>query len=97
MRWAMELPELKGGGLGLRRLQWVARASNERSIRLAKRMGLREESVARYFVVLREDQSGNGGKPCGQCVGFPADMRTQRGERVIRHGGRSRGISGLEA
>ncbi|KAJ7048153.1 hypothetical protein C8F01DRAFT_1214291 [Mycena amicta] len=50
------------GGLGLRRAVWKANAANERSIRVAERMGFRQEGVIRWERTLPpgKEASGNG-------------------------------------
>jgi hypothetical protein len=40
------------GGLGLRRVQWMAHADNTASVRAAERMGFKMEGVLRYVVRL---------------------------------------------
>lgn len=46
LHYALDLPEL--GGLGLRRVQWQASASNQRSVDAAIKLGFRFEGVQRW-------------------------------------------------
>jgi hypothetical protein len=46
LQYCLELPE--NGGLGLRRVQWLANAQNEASIKTALRMGFQHEGVKRW-------------------------------------------------
>lgn len=48
------------GGLGLRRVQWQAAADNEASIRLAKRMLMTFEGIARWERTIDPGKMGNG-------------------------------------
>ena len=50
MQYALDLP--KEGGLGVRRLQWQAHASNAGSIKAGKRMGLKVEGIIRCVQLL---------------------------------------------
>nr|GAT60644.1 glycoside hydrolase family 1 protein [Mycena chlorophos] len=64
------------GGLGLRRAVWQANSGNERSIRVAERMGFKREALLRWDRALRpgKEASGNGmavreGDPRPEAVG----------------------------
>ncbi|KAF8597095.1 acyl-CoA N-acyltransferase [Ceratobasidium sp. AG-I] len=46
MQYALDSPN--GGGLGVRRVQWQAHASNAPSVRAGKRMGFRMEGIIRW-------------------------------------------------
>ncbi|KAF8597098.1 acyl-CoA N-acyltransferase [Ceratobasidium sp. AG-I] len=46
MQYALDLP--KDGGLGVRRVQWQAHASNAPSVRAGKRMGFKMEGIIRW-------------------------------------------------
>lgn len=59
LRYTLNLPA--AGGLGLRRVVWMASQINEPSIRAAERMGFKREAVLRWAVVLPEGKvQGNG-------------------------------------
>jgi RimJ/RimL family protein N-acetyltransferase len=47
-------------GLGLRRVQWTAHTANKPSQAAAVRMGLKEEGIQRWTVVLHEGAEGHG-------------------------------------
>ncbi|PLB50640.1 acyl-CoA N-acyltransferase [Aspergillus steynii IBT 23096] len=65
LRYALESPAQ--GGLGLRRVQWIAHSENEASVRAAKRMGLRVEGVLRWHRVIvgAEERGKVGGREVG--------------------------------
>ncbi|KAG8698365.1 hypothetical protein FRC08_005971 [Ceratobasidium sp. 394] len=48
MQYALDLP--KDGGLGVRRCQWQAHASNEASVRAGMRLGFKMEGVIRFVL-----------------------------------------------
>lgn len=50
LHYTLDLPER--GGLGLRRMQWIADERNEPSVNAAKRLGYSFEGVARWDRVL---------------------------------------------
>lgn len=59
LRYTLNLPA--AGGLGLRRVVWMASQVNEPSIRAAERMGFKREAVLRWALVLPEGkEQGNG-------------------------------------
>ncbi|KAK5651352.1 hypothetical protein OQA88_12585 [Cercophora sp. LCS_1] len=60
----LDSPE--NGGLGLRRVQWQANASNEASVNAAKRLGFRLEGVMRWQQVLPVGKKGD------QAQGLPS-------------------------
>ncbi|KAN0132206.1 Acyl-CoA N-acyltransferase [Lactarius tabidus] len=62
LRYALELPDpdTGRGGLGFRRVQWSAHAANEPSHAVARRMGMKEECVVRWALVMPEGAEGNG-------------------------------------
>ncbi|KAH7104012.1 acyl-CoA N-acyltransferase [Auriculariales sp. MPI-PUGE-AT-0066] len=49
---------LSQGGLGLRRTEWRATTLNEGSVRLAKRLGFKQEAILRWQSVLPFDKDG---------------------------------------
>lgn len=49
MRCALD--KISDGGLGVRRLQWQAHASNHTSVRVAQKMGFKLECVLRWVVI----------------------------------------------
>lgn len=55
------LNSVEEGGLGLRRVQWQANASNEPSVNAAKRLGFQLEGVIRWQQVLRVRKMGHEG------------------------------------
>ena len=59
MLFAMNLPA--EGGLGVRRLQWHATASNEPSMGLSRKMGFKQEGTTRYGSLLQEGREGGRG------------------------------------
>ncbi|KAI3614042.1 hypothetical protein WG66_010861 [Moniliophthora roreri] len=61
MHYALDLPEQ--GGLGLRRVQWMANALNAPSVGLAQKMGFAKEGILRWHRVLPPSKSvgHNGG------------------------------------
>ncbi|KAI0922350.1 hypothetical protein AcV7_005903 [Taiwanofungus camphoratus] len=63
MRYCLELPSASPPGLGLRRVQWCAHPGNAASIRLATRMGLKQEALLQWLWVLPEALSEEGRKP----------------------------------
>ena len=74
LNYALNLPSSPGGGLGLRRVEWYANASNKASVRLAERMGFVFEGVARWERALPTGKEGNGlarrqGDPRADCPG----------------------------
>ena len=60
LQYALNLPA--DGGLGLRRVQYQANVSNDRSVAFATKMGFRLEGVARWQRVLDGGKPGNGSK-----------------------------------
>ncbi|KAJ3725345.1 hypothetical protein C8R42DRAFT_575677, partial [Lentinula raphanica] len=78
MCYALNVPD--EGGLGLRRVQWLAKVKNKGSIGLARKMGMkmgmREEGVRRWarVLVVVKGEGGNGvqrtrGDPREECPG----------------------------
>ncbi|KAJ7444607.1 acyl-CoA N-acyltransferase [Mycena galericulata] len=74
LRWVLDAPA--AGGLGLRRVAWMANTQNVGSVRAAERLGFRREGVLRWDRVLPEWKAaaGNGGTIRGgdskpNCVG----------------------------
>ncbi|KAJ7494730.1 acyl-CoA N-acyltransferase [Mycena galericulata] len=61
LKYALDLP--KDGGLGLRRVQWMAHPLNTASVRAAERMGMKLEGTLRWTWVL---PSGKEGKQAGE-------------------------------
>lgn len=55
------LDSVQDGGLGLRRVQWQANASNTASVSAAERMGFTLEGVIRWQQVLSVDKKGSEG------------------------------------
>ncbi|KDQ52549.1 hypothetical protein JAAARDRAFT_61854 [Jaapia argillacea MUCL 33604] len=55
--------DLSPDGLGLRRCQWQASASNEPSLKVAKRMGFKWEGIKRWDRVMPVGRIGNGLMP----------------------------------
>lgn len=49
------------GGLGLRRVQWQANASNEASVRMAKRLGFQLEGLIRWQQIMPIGKVGSEG------------------------------------
>ncbi|KAF8512984.1 acyl-CoA N-acyltransferase [Gautieria morchelliformis] len=72
LRYALDLPAFSGiperhrvsriGGLGLRRVQYHANASNTRSVRVAERVGFVQEGVIRWHRVLGVEKEGKQGR-----------------------------------
>ena len=62
LRYSLELPSPDSGrgGLGFRRVQWTAHAKNEPSHAVARRMGMKEECVVRWALVMEEGAEGHG-------------------------------------
>ncbi|KAI0294617.1 acyl-CoA N-acyltransferase [Multifurca ochricompacta] len=61
LQYCLELPTASPKpGLGLRRVQWTTHTLNEASYNAAKRMGLKEEGVLRWTLVLPEGKEGHG-------------------------------------
>lgn len=52
LRYCLDLPSASPPGLGLRRVQWCAHTKNLGSVKLAERMGFRNEGVTRWMWVL---------------------------------------------
>lgn len=52
-----------GPGLGLRRVQWQARADNKASVRAAERMGFKTEGISRWSRILSPDKVGDRPSP----------------------------------
>ncbi|TFK97457.1 acyl-CoA N-acyltransferase [Pterulicium gracile] len=72
LHYTLDLPER--GGLGLRRMQWIADERNEPSVNAAKRLGYSFEGVARWDRVLAEgkpakDVKLRSGDPRAACPG----------------------------
>ncbi|KAF7330537.1 N-acetyltransferase domain-containing protein [Mycena venus] len=59
MRYCLNLP--KDGGLGFRRVQWLAHTANTASIRTAERMGMTREGTLRWTWVLGKRERGQRG------------------------------------
>lgn len=59
------LDSVEEGGLGLRRVQWQANASNTASVNAAKRLGFHWEGIIRWQQVLPEGKIGNEGPRAG--------------------------------
>lgn len=61
------LDPVSDGCLGLRRVQWFANASNERSVNAAKRLGFHMEGILRWHRIMPKgkagDDSGDGKGP----------------------------------
>ena len=62
LRYALELPDpdTGRGGMGFRRVQWTAHAANLPSHAVARRMGMQEECVVRWSMVMPSGAVGNG-------------------------------------
>ncbi|KAI0739348.1 hypothetical protein C8Q80DRAFT_1198197 [Daedaleopsis nitida] len=60
LQYCLELPGARGGGLGLRRVQYQTDAGNVRSLALARKLGFQLECVQRWQRVLAGDKIGNG-------------------------------------
>jgi RimJ/RimL family protein N-acetyltransferase len=63
LNYCLELPDPppgRRGGLGFRRVEWAGHTENQPSLRVAKRMGFKEECVSRWTWVLPEVAEGNG-------------------------------------
>ncbi|KAF6763795.1 acyl-CoA N-acyltransferase [Ephemerocybe angulata] len=58
LQYALNRPS--EGGLGLRRVVWLANRLNEGSIRLAKRFRFQQEGVLRWHMYLEGGPAGNG-------------------------------------
>lgn len=58
LEYALDLPSK--GGLGLRRVQWQASASNTASLNAAKKMFFQPEGVKRWDRVYPEGKAANG-------------------------------------
>ncbi|KAF4622273.1 hypothetical protein D9613_009224 [Agrocybe pediades] len=78
LKYALNLPAVQPGALGLRRVVWQANVMNAASIRTAERMQFRREGTLRWDRLLPEHKShlgaGNGkkvrdGDPRSACVG----------------------------
>ncbi|KAF3355339.1 hypothetical protein VdG1_04172 [Verticillium dahliae VDG1] len=74
VRYALDRPE--DGGLGLARVQWRAHARNAGSIKLAHRLGFKDEGITRWHMLFKDGvargKTGNGrGLPPG---GNPQDL-----------------------
>lgn len=78
MQYALDLPS--EGGLGLRRLQYQAHASNEASIGLAKSLRFRFEGTQRWQRVLGPEKLGNGK---GQREGDPKPRTLGRDSAIL--------------
>ena len=63
LQHCLELPTANPPGLGLRRVQWCAHSKNLASVRLAERMGFRNEGVTRWMWVLPSELARDGEKP----------------------------------
>lgn len=68
MHYALDLPE--NGGLGLRRVQWLANKLNNPSVGLAKRLGFQMEGILRWARVLRPSEAA-GSNGCPERKGDP--------------------------
>ncbi|KAB5527998.1 putative GNAT family acetyltransferase [Coniochaeta sp. 2T2.1] len=55
------LDGVSAGGLGMRRVQWLANASNVASLNAAKRMGFQFEGIIRWEQVLPPNKRGSDG------------------------------------
>ena len=63
LNYCVELPDPPPGrsrGLGFRRVEWTGHTENQSSLKVAKRMGFKEEYVSRWTWVLPEGAEGNG-------------------------------------
>lgn len=58
LRFCLEVPSRTPGALGLRRVQWTANPANVKSINSAKRMGLKEEGVMRWYLTSPANREG---------------------------------------
>jgi RimJ/RimL family protein N-acetyltransferase len=56
LRYCLDLPSQNG--LGFRRVQWTANPANEKSVKVAERMGLKREGTLRWTWVLPEGKEG---------------------------------------
>ncbi|KAI0919616.1 hypothetical protein AcW1_003177 [Taiwanofungus camphoratus] len=63
LRYCLELPSANPPGLGLRRVQWCTHPGNAPSIRLATKMGFKQEGLLKWLWVLPEALSGGGATP----------------------------------
>ncbi|KAJ7274429.1 acyl-CoA N-acyltransferase [Mycena haematopus] len=61
MRYCLNLPE--EGGLGFRRVQWIANTVNVASVKTAERMGMKREGIMRWTWVLPKGKEGNEAGP----------------------------------
>ncbi len=62
LNYCLELsnpPPGRPRGLGFRRVQWVTHTANQPSLKVARRMGFKEEGVLRWTWVLPEGAEGN--------------------------------------
>lgn len=59
LKYTLELPSRMKGALGLRRVQWTANPANAKSVSAAKRMGMKEEGIMRWYLVLAEGKEGD--------------------------------------
>ncbi|KAI0764859.1 acyl-CoA N-acyltransferase [Fomes fomentarius] len=60
LRYLLQLPTASPPGLGFRRVQWQAHPDNVPSIRLAQRMGFKNEGVLRWMWVLPDELAEMG-------------------------------------
>ena len=60
LRYCLDVPSQ--GGLGLRRVQWVANPMNVASVNAAKRMGFKSEATVRWTMLLKSDKKVGHGR-----------------------------------
>lgn len=54
LRYCLQPPAASPSGLGLRRVRWQAHPRNEPSLRLARRMGFKDDGLMRWWFVVPE-------------------------------------------
>lgn len=81
------LDPVEQGGLGLRRVQWQANASNAASVGAAKKMGFRMEAIVRWQQILPWGKEGPDGpvEAEGEGSGGAGKAGSGRRSRPGRH------------
>ncbi|KAG8721202.1 hypothetical protein FRC08_015115 [Ceratobasidium sp. 394] len=69
MQYALDLP--KDGGLGVRRCQWQAHASNQASVRAGMRLGFKMEGIIRWQRPLPEGKESGAPFRTDDSLGLP--------------------------
>ncbi|KAJ3725396.1 hypothetical protein C8R42DRAFT_640273 [Lentinula raphanica] len=88
MQYALNIPDK--GGLGLRRVQWLANMKNKGSVGLARKMGMRDEGVKRWVRMLVVEK-GEGGMGCRRGKGIQGGVS---GKGYVGMSGRMKGRIG---